>query len=214
MNEAFIFDMDGVLLDSESLYDKCWLLACKEFDVDEKEALALRMACLGKTEGECIKALEKKFASKKDFNAEAFYKRTDDLALDSDCPPKPFAKEVLELLSAKKIPFCLATSSNRDSAKKMLKGAGLLSFFNKDNSLCADDYENMPSKPKPDIYLAACKKISFLPQRSYAVEDSPAGIESAVTAGLKAIMIPDRLEPNDFCLRKAWKILPTLKDLL
>ena len=56
MNEAFIFDMDGVLLDSESLYDKCWLLACKEFDVDEKEALALRMACLGKTEGECIKA--------------------------------------------------------------------------------------------------------------------------------------------------------------
>ena len=119
------------------------------------------------------------------------------------------AKEFLQWLKEQKYRIGLATSTREAVAKVQLKDLGVLHYF--DKVVCGDMLKK--SKPEPDIYLMACKQLEVLPEESYAVEDSYNGIRAAYNAGMKAIMVPDRVEPNEEMEEKSVVILENLMEV-
>lgn len=207
---AVLFDMDGVLLDSEALYDSCWSLAAAEYGLSVESVLAVRWRCLGQTEISTVAALKSAFGER--FPAMRFYRRTDEIALSLHAPAKPSAAEVLGAVKEQGLALALASSSDRQTVQRMLENAGLWSFFAEAQIVCGDEVS--AGKPSPEIYLAAAGKTGFDASQCVAVEDSPSGVESAFRAGIRCIMVPDRVQPDDEVKSKAWKICRSLKDML
>ena len=106
--------------------------------------------------------------------------------------------------------LALATSSRELHAQLLLKKYGLFDYF--DGAV----YGNMVSagKPDPEIYLKACASIQVLPEFAIALEDAPSGIRSAAAAGMRPVMIPDLVEPDEAVLELVWRRFDTLYDVI
>ena len=206
---AVVFDMDGVLLDSETVYELSWREAAGMLGLDGIDEVHSKV--LGMDEKGCIETLQGRYG--KDFDAKGFWDLTTDLSVkymeEKGIPLKPYAKEILVYLKAKEYPLALATSNDRDFAQDVLRNSALLDFF--DSAVYGNDISK--SKPEPEIYLKACEKLGVAPGNTVAVEDSPNGIKSAWSAGLKTVMVPDRIQPDDELLKSVWNLLPDLKSL-
>ncbi|MBO4728279.1 MAG: HAD family phosphatase [Spirochaetaceae bacterium] len=208
MIKAVIFDMDGVILDSESVCDKTWEAAlAEEGFVDDKDAIN---KCRGTNYADTCKILHELYGS--DFPAEKFMARGSELfhqvENEQGIPLLPYAKEVLEYLSAKYI-VALASSTREASVRRLLKDKDVLGYF---KTLTTGDMVSH-SKPDPEIYRLACASIGLPPEVCVAVEDSPNGIKSAYTAGLKVVMVPDRIAPTKEIEKLCWQICPNLYEL-
>ncbi|MBO4438314.1 MAG: HAD family phosphatase [Spirochaetaceae bacterium] len=208
MIKAVIFDMDGVILDSESVCDKTWEAAlAEEGFVDDKDAIN---KCRGTNYADTCKILHELYGS--DFPAEKFMARGSELfhqiENEQGIPLLPYAKEVLEYLSAKYI-MALASSTREASVRRLLKDKDVLGYF---KTLTTGDMVSH-SKPDPEIYRLACASIGLPPEVCVAVEDSPNGIKSAYTAGLKVVMVPDRIAPTKEIEKLCWQICPNLYEL-
>ena len=208
MIKAVIFDMDGVILDSESVCDKTWEAAlAEEGFVDDKDAIN---KCRGTNYADTCKILHELYGS--DFPAEKFMARGSELfhqvENEQGIPLLPYAKEVLEYLSAKYI-VALASSTREASVRRLLKDKDVLGYF---KTLTTGDMVSH-SKPDPEIYRLACASIGLPPEVCVAVEDSPNGIKSAYTAGLKVVMVPDRIAPSKEIEKLCWQICPNLYEL-
>ena len=207
--KALIFDMDGVLLDSEAVYEKVWRIAADKMGVTGIDAV--HKNCLGRNKTDSCAILRTAYG--KEFAAEEFWALTDELSLkeqeESGVPLKPFAKETLSYLKQKGYDLALASSTERSVVERELSKAGLLNFFSK--LVCGDEVEK--SKPNPQIYLLALQKLALDAENCVAVEDSPAGIESAYAANLKCVMIPDRVTPDGQTKKLLWKLCTSLSDL-
>lgn len=208
--QAVVFDMDGVLFDSESKVIECWKeIACK-YGVENVESVCRQ--CLGLNK----KASKEKFLSVygadfpyDDYKAEMsalFHERYDDGRL----PLKPGVRELLDYLKKEEIRIALATSSGKAYAISELTDAGIIDYF--DEIVCGDMVER--SKPDPDIYVKACEKLSVLPEKAYAIEDSFNGIRSAYRAGLHPIMVPDLVAPVEEIEKQAEVVLASLMDVM
>lgn len=206
---AVIFDMDGVLLDSESVYEKAWRFAAEKMDLDDIDSVHKK--CLGVSEKKVFELMNETYG--KNFDAVEFWKVTSDWSVEfmkkNGTPLKNGAKEILIFLKQNKIKIGLATSSEKSFAENLLRMAGLLDFF--DEIVFGDEVKK--SKPEPDIYLAARKKLGVNAENCFAVEDSPNGVLSAVNAGLKCVMIPDRIPADEKMKNTAWKIFDSLYEL-
>ena len=124
----------------------------------------------------------------------------------------PYADETLSYL-VKKYTVALATSTRREKASRQLENAGVKKYF---SSLTFGDMVTH-SKPEPEIYLMACRSAGLKPEECAAVEDSPNGIKSCFSAGLKPVMIPDRIQPSEEIKKLCWKIgkpVSILKEIL
>jgi HAD superfamily hydrolase (TIGR01509 family) len=119
----------------------------------------------------------------------------------------PFVKEILEYLKPN-YKIALASSTRRSSVKRQMKATGIWDYF--DVTVCGDDVEN--TKPSPDIYLRAIEKLNLFPENCLAVEDSLNGLKSATCAGLKVIMVPDQVKPDENMKNLCWKIFDSLND--
>ena len=120
----------------------------------------------------------------------------------------PYAEQTLKYLK-QNYKIALASSTRRSSVERQMKANNIWDLF--DVTVCGDDVEN--TKPSPDIYLRAVEKLNLLPENCLAVEDSLNGIKSATSAGLKVIMVPDQVKPDENMKNLCWKIFDSLNDL-
>lgn len=202
-----IFDMDGVIFDSERLCFECWCRLAEENNFEGMREIFPK--CIGTTNVETKRIVLEHYGQ--DFDYDGFSKQASKLFHDiADNEGLPLKKGVIELLNALKkahIKIGLASSTRLASVEQELKAAELYDYF--DVVVGGDMLKK--SKPEPDIYLMACEKIGVDPKEAYAIEDSINGIRSAYSAGMKPIMVPDMIPPTDEMIEKAIVIE---KDLL
>lgn len=209
MIKAIVFDMDGLLFDSERIVQKSWNVTGEQLGVGkvgEHIYHTLGMNVKSRTE-----YFYKVYGP--DFPMEAFHAGTREnfrlIAEQEGVPLKSGAKELLEYGREKGLGMAVATSSRRAYAEDMLAQAGIDGYF--DGFVFGDMVKN--AKPDPEIYLAACRELGVNPSNALALEDAPNGIRSAYAAGLYPVMIPDLVEPDDEIRRMAYRVLHSLYDV-
>lgn len=206
--KAVIFDMDGVILDSETISWRTCEIAAAEKGIPN--IAAANSQCMGANRHDTYAILRKFYGQ--DFEAEAFLERTSELFYEIEAkegiPLMPYAKEALEYLS-KKYPLALASSTKKEAVYRQLTNAGVIKYF---KTITTGDMVTH-SKPDPEIYLKAAATIGMNPEDCAAIEDSPNGVLSASSANLKTIMIPDKIQPTAELQKKCWKVLPSLKEI-
>ncbi|KAF1014152.1 MAG: Phosphorylated carbohydrates phosphatase [Stenotrophomonas maltophilia] len=204
--EAVIFDMDGLMIDSERVSLACWMQAAREHGLVLEEAFFLRMVGLGDKDNQALMRQHVPQA-----NVLAIAARCHDLyeeRTQSGLPLRPGILELLELLKAHGIPRAVATSTRQPRANRKLGATGLLSYF--DVVVTSSDVEH--PKPAPDIYLLAAQRLGKAPARCLALEDSPAGIRAALGAGMTAIQVPDLVHPDEELRALGHRIVGSLVD--
>lgn len=192
--KAVVFDMDGVLLDTERVMNKAWARAGIEMDFkDCKEAG--RLATGRNREG-----VKKLFAELyPDFDYAEFNRRYHEYMQadlkENGVPIKKGVIDTLKYLKDNKFKIAVATSTSSEHAIPQLKETGIFPYL--DEIMTGDTVER--GKPDPEIYLKACEKLGINPQDAYAVEDSANGLKSAYLAEMKPIYIKDiAVVPNEY----------------
>jgi HAD superfamily hydrolase (TIGR01509 family) len=203
--EAALFDMDGLLLDSEALYIVAMQAAAKE--IDREMTLAFCHSMVGIPRRECNEMIQGLYGP--DFDVEQFrgiYSGHVRRLMADGIPIKAGVEKLLDLLDERGLPRAVATSATRDMAESHLRRAGLLDRFHA--VATRDDVAN--AKPAPDVYLEAARRLGVAPERCIAFEDSTPGLLAAHAAGTMAIMVPDILQPSDEVRAKALHVAPDL----
>ncbi|MDG6095584.1 HAD family phosphatase [Acetobacter sp. AN02] len=201
-----VFDMDGLLLDSESLAMEALVHAGRDLGVDMPMSFCRRM--IGVAADGCRTLVQETYGA--DFPMEDFFARqevrlreyvdTGRLVLKKGVLP------LLDLLDHLRLPRAIATSSSRYRAVHHLDLVGLGTRF--DAVVTRDDVTR--GKPDPEPYLTAAKKIGVAPEFCLALEDSHSGARAAHAAGIRVIVIPDLLEPTDEIREKALAVVTDL----
>lgn len=188
--EAVIFDMDGLMLDSERAIIGCLAAAAREQGHDLPDVLWLSM--VGHSEAVCRHLLDEAVGeAQRDLvlqRSHALY----DAVVAAGVPHRPGIIEMLDFLRSRGIPRAVATSTRRPLALRKLEASQLLPYF---DAVCTSSDVEHP-KPAPDVYLLAARTLGIEPVRCLVLEDSPTGVRAALAAGMHPIQIPDLLEPD------------------
>lgn len=210
MITALVFDMDGLLLDSERIVQRSWNEVGKEMGIPNLGAHIYNT--LGMNRKARNEYFRNTFGS--DFALETFNRMTSDVFFriveETGIPLKPGAKELLEYAKAHGFKIAVATSSSSEYAVQELKDAGIWQYF--DGGVFGNMIEH--AKPDPEIYLKACNALGTDPRECLALEDAPAGIRSAHAAGLKVIAVPDLVQPDGELLSLIYKKYDTLHEVI
>ncbi|MCW8087754.1 HAD family hydrolase [Sabulicella glaciei] len=207
--DAVIFDMDGLLLDTEKLYRKAIAAACAKQGCAMPDQLHLSLIGTPKETGDAL--LRGSFGDAFDLDAYHAACAHDFDALCKDgVPLRPGAMELLRHLQAKRIPMGVATSTSRDRAVPRLARAGLLPFFGA--LVTRSDVRN--GKPHPETFLAVAAAMGARPCQCLALEDSHNGVRAAAAAGMATVMIPDLLPPTAEIEALCAAVWPSLLDVL
>ena len=189
---GILFDMDGLVLDSESLYTRFWREAANALGFPMTVEQSLGMRSLGKALGQPY--LESLFGPGVDYTTlrEKRIELMDAYVAQYGIAPKPGIYELLDYMEENGIAAAITSSSPMEFIEKHLSAVNLLHRFRK---LCSG--HNIPNgKPAPDIYLLGAKELDLKPEECLALEDSPTGILSAYRAGCLSVMIPDQDQPD------------------
>lgn len=193
MIKAVIFDMDGLMIDTEKLLMRFWIESAQSFgfNMTKEDVLSIRSLAGKYTE---IK-LKKRFGNS--FDYKSVRARRIELMnayiLKNGIEKKKGLDELLIYLKENGYKTSVATATDLKRASMYLDIIDVKKHF--DKIVCATMVKN--GKPKPDIYLKACEELGVLPCEAIALEDSPNGIISAHDAGCKAVMVPDLSEPDE-----------------
>lgn len=210
MIKAVVFDMDGLLLDTEKLLVKFWVQAANEagFPMEREHALYLR-------------SLHRSFAIpylKGLFGEEFDYikvrtrrmKLMSEYLSENPLELKKGAVELLKYLRERKIPAAVCTATDFERAADYLKKTGIFGYF--DRIICAAMVKK--GKPEPDIYLYAAKELGLNPSECLALEDSPNGVKSAYSAGFATVMVPDLTQPDEELSKMIFKKADSLSEII
>lgn len=186
--QGVLFDMDGVILDTEKLYSRFWQEAANALGYPMTREQALQMRSLNREAGR--EKLQSFFGPEISYSQvrQERIRRMEAYIAVHGVEAKPGIHILLDALEAKRIPSAVATSSPMERTERYLGQLGLLHRFTK---ICSG-YQVPRGKPAPDIYLFAAESLGLPPESCLALEDSPAGILSANRAGCMSVLIPDQ----------------------
>ncbi len=212
MIKAVVFDMDGVIFDSEKLYRKHWMITGREYGIPEAEMEDLCNHIAGATRQHNERLMKEHFGE--DFDYDTFRAKTMD-RMDAEIARdgldmKPGVKELFAYLKENGYQIALATSTAQERASRNLQRAGILEMF--DKIVYGGVVPN--GKPAPDIYLRACEELGVKPEEAIGIEDSINGVKSSSAAGLYTIMVVDLIEPTDEIRPLADQIYHSLFDVI
>lgn len=208
--QAVVFDMDGVIFDTERLVIEFWKEVAKKHNIPNVEHTCIQ--CLGTNRVRTREIFLENYGA--DFPFDPYRAEVTEL-FDTHykgvpLPTKPGIRELLNYLQEQDIKVGLASSTAQHLVRDEIGTAGLLPYFQ--TLVCGDMVEH--SKPAPDIFLKACEILNADPTKSIAIEDSFNGIRSAHCAGMTPIMVPDQVQPTDEIRTLAFHVMPSLLDVL
>lgn len=208
--EAIVFDMDGLIFDTEKVVQQSWSLASKELNLPDVGEHIYHT--IGFSRASRREYYFKVFGP--DFPAEEFSALTRvkfrEIADKNGIRKKPGIEELLKYLKQINLKTAVATSSSRAYAENLLKEAGLRQYFD----ACVFGDSVVSAKPNPEIYIKACALLEVKPTCAMALEDAPSGIQAAHAAGMIPVMIPDLVKPTLETAELCYKISDTLFDIL
>lgn len=207
MLQGALFDMDGLMFDTERIGRDGWLAAARQLGITIPGTV---IAAMRGTGTDACRALFNAAIPGAHYDeAHALRLRyADEVIRREGLPVKPGLYELLDWLGAQGIPAVLATSTRRETALAYLEAAGVADRF----AAAVFGPEVRRPKPAPDVFLAAAAAIGAAPAACVVLEDSPNGLKAARAAGCKAVVVPD-LTPAPPRAEGLWDAcVPTLRD--
>ena len=210
MIQAAVFDMDGLMFDTERVGRDAWNEVGRELGFGGLTAVNER--CLGRNKAACRAIFEETFHGALTLDtvleaAKPLLRRYYDI---NGMPCKKGLRELLHFLKQTGRGVAMATSSDRPDAEWNLEKAGLREYF--DVLVCGDMVEK--SKPDPEIYLTAARLLGAEPGACIGLEDSRNGILSVKNAGMHALLIPDLIPPDQEMLDAAEAVFDDLGEVV
>ena len=204
--EAAIFDMDGLMLDTERPCISAWIAAGKKLGIKIEEKVPL--SAIGRDRDAIRRIFKEALGEDLPFDElKAEMWRLVNIQVEKEgLKHRPGLITILDHLKSQGIPIAVATSTHRERAEKRLDFAGIRDRFG--ILVGGDEIEN--GKPEPDIFLLAAKKLGKDPSVCVGFEDSPAGLRSLAAAGIRSVFIKDLVEPPPEVLATVWKRFETL----
>lgn len=209
MVKAIIFDMDGLVIDSEAGYVAAWrqTAIAMGYQIDDDFALGLSGANAEQVKGYLLEKLGN------DFDLAQFSELSTDYWLahveQHGIAVKPGFFSLLELIQQQNLPFCLATNSRRLQALRCLKLAGLEDVF---SAVIARD-DGVKGKPAPDLFLKAAEVLGQPVADCLVLEDSPIGIAAAVAAGARCYYLPSQRPIDSWSSHQALGVFDDLEQV-
>ncbi len=210
MINAIIFDMDGLMIDSERITYENYVKECQALGYTmTKDFYVTLLGCPAK---DVYAKFNTHFG--KDFPTEAIItKAHQDMEasfIEDGVPLKEGLIPLLIYLKSNNYKTIVATSSNRDRVDRILSIAKITDYF--DDSICGDEVKK--GKPNPDIFIKACHKLGVKREEAIVLEDSEAGIQAAYNAHIPVICIPDMKYPEHTYASMITRIYPTLNEVI
>lgn len=206
--QAAIFDMDGLLLDTERVCMRVFKQACLTQELPFYEDVYLSI--IGRNSAGIEKIFRDAYGDDLERLHNEWKVNYQAIVKHQAIPVKEGVIDMLSWLKANNIPTAVATSTHKDIAEKKLELAELTSYF--DSVTCGCEVSN--GKPDPEIYLLAAKRLAVEPSQCLAFEDSNNGVISAVSANMMTFQIPDLVEPSAEVIQLGHSIVPSLNTVL
>jgi HAD superfamily hydrolase (TIGR01509 family) len=207
---AVVFDMDGLLLDSEHIAYDIGRQVSLDLGIPWTHEVAMQLIGRNSREHEALL----KGAFGEDYplatHQAEFGRRYEAVIAQGTIPLKPGVHELFDVLDTLKLPRAVATSTRRSRALPKLEAVGLLSRV--DLVVAGDEVSR--GKPAPDIFLAAAERLGQRAAQCLALEDSNAGVRAAHAAGMRVVMVPDLLEPADDVRDAGIMVVTSLLDIV
>nr|WP_283243921.1 HAD family phosphatase [Bianquea renquensis] len=190
--KAVIFDMDGLMLDTERVAADAWRYAGKVKGIAGIDSFIT--ASYGRTAKDCEVMFQEMFPQASYTECwELMHEHRLAVMREEGIPVKPGLRELMAYLHGKRCPMVLGTSTSEAIARPMLESVGVYAYFS--GAVFGNMVKN--GKPAPDIYLLAADVIGVAPEDCVVLEDSFNGIRAAHAAGMQPVMVPDIQQPND-----------------
>ena len=205
-----LFDMDGLVLDTEKLYTRFWMASARDLGYPMTFEQALGLRSLNRTAGQ--DKLTEYFGPGISYNTvrnhriELMDAHIEKYGIDV----KPGIFHLMDYLEANGIASAITSSSPMTNIQRHLSAHNLLHRFDK---LCSG-YDVPNGKPEPDIYLHGAASLNLRPEQCLALEDSPTGILSAYRAGCLSVMIPDQDQPDENTTALLYAKADSLADII
>ena len=190
---AVIFDMDGLLIDSEKIALATFQDQCDRLNLGKQLPLYLKILGTNTAETKRLLSVSSDFqAVDVDSFMNDWMRHYQKITTTKAVPLMTGVQELLDHLAVQSIPMVVATSTDTELANSKLTACGIANQF---KTIIGGDQINN-SKPAPDIYLKAIEYLGVTADTALALEDSPNGVRAATAAGLDVIQVPDLLEPD------------------
>lgn len=207
--DAALFDMDGVIFDTESIYLDIWTKVFQSYGYIMTKDVYISV--MGRGRKNVIKTFVDLYGQ--DLPIIQMYKEKDEKLMQvidkGQVSMKVGVKEILTFLKGNGYKVAIATSAKRERAVKQLKMANIKELF--DCIVCGDEVIN--SKPNPEIFLKAAEDLSVKPENCIVIEDSPAGIKAAYNANMIGIHVEDLKKADEEILKYCHKSFKNLLDI-
>lgn len=208
--KGIIFDMDGVLVDTERISYKFWIEAFEKYGYEY--TMDTHLSIIGRNNESIRNVLRNSFGE--DFPLDDIYKHRSEGIIkyleEQGTPIKLGVYELLGFLEENNYKIAVATSTHRERALKRLESVGINGRF--DAMVCGDEVKH--SKPNPEIFLKAAKKLGLEPIECIVVEDSPAGVEAGYKGGMNVINVPDMKEADDKIREQSVSVCENLLEVI
>ncbi|MBQ0064505.1 MAG: HAD family phosphatase [Firmicutes bacterium] len=209
MIKAVIFDMDGLMIDSEFATYEEYLKILNDWGYEYNVEMYKHL--LGKRKPNILNVFKEQYNNQLDLDLlwDLCHERLD-ARLRANPPLKPGLMELLKYLKENGYKMIIATSSVRDRVEAILGPIGVLDYF--DDSVCGDEVVN--GKPHPETFLKACEKLGIKEEEGIVLEDSESGVMAAYNGNIPVICVPDLKYPEDDVASKATVIVKSLHDVI
>lgn len=209
--KAMLFDMDGLMVDTESLATEAFIHSAKKqgYDMTKEETLLV----LGFTTKSIYEFWENYFKNS-DVSGKQLvddhYKYIENILFTIGPRKMPYIEELLKYLKESNYKVAVASSSNMDHIINNMEKTGLKKYI--DEFASGAEVEN--GKPAPDVFLLAAERLGVKPEECLVLEDSKAGVIAGSSAGAKVIMVPDMFKPDEECKERTYRIVGNLGEVI